>query len=70
MHLCILGIRHWLNKLIPFGMMFGHVMVERGYNCLVKPFHLTIGLGMIGEVVFRCLTCKYPQTAAKNLETN
>lgn len=46
MHLCIVGIRQFLMKLIPVGLMFVHVMTRMGNNFLVKPFHQIKGLGM------------------------
>lgn len=44
----VVGLLRWLNKLIPTGLMFGHIMAAPGDNRLVKRFHLINCLWMIG----------------------
>lgn len=66
---CVL--KAYASDLTSWGdwLMVWHKMTEPRENYFVKPFHLTIVLGMVC-IPLQILYCRYPQTAAKNFVMN
>lgn len=47
-HLRVVRERQKMNKRMLIGLVLCHIRAELGDKRLAKPFHLTVGLGMIG----------------------